>query len=118
MKAPGFWHMAFASLVSAYSWTPLGRGSSKDYLDTQRDLVLNSEAMRGALLDAQTGTPDEGKTSKRYYHNWKDMWPTFWETATAEEMPSKYHSFCGVVAGMILATVLFVILKAILEIAT
>ena len=95
MKAPGFWHMAFASLVSAFSWTPLGRSAAKHYLTTQRDAVLNSEAMQKA------------RRRSFAYHNIKNWWPTFWEEArepfNAEEMPSKWHSYCAVIAGMILA---------------
>jgi hypothetical protein len=104
-------HVVFASLVSAVAWVDAWlnrkfRGASYDkaYLLTERDAVLAHPAMIGALRDAQMGKPDEGSTKKRYYHNWKDIIPTYLETARdlfgKEEMPSKYLSFCGVTGGL------------------
>ena len=83
--------MVFASLVSAFSWTRLGRSDKKDYLNVQKHVVLSSKDMREAFERPLT------------YHNIKNWWPTFLEVSEHQEMPSKYMAFCGVVGGMILA---------------
>jgi hypothetical protein len=106
--------MAFAALVSAIAWvdssinyTLRGRSYGKAYLFPSRDKVLADPAMTGALRDALIGKPDDGSAKRRFYHNAKDVIPTFMEIANGstgdaacgEEMPSKYLAFCGVTAG-------------------
>lgn len=90
--------MIFAALVSAAAWTQSAvtrwiRGSAyhKAYLRDQRDAVLAHPDMAAALQRPAS------------YHNWKNVWPTFLETAQrlghGEEMQSKFAAWCGAVAG-------------------
>lgn len=97
-----FRHIAFANLVSAFSWTRPGRSSAKDYLPIEMKKVRESRDMKMALEAATDGDKSLGEI----YHAWKNILPTLWETNAkmfpehAQETPSKYHSFVGVITGL------------------
>ena len=113
MKAPSFWHMVFASLVSAFAWVDSSinhaiKGSKyhKAYIFGQRDAILSDPVMIEGL--AWTKNPPEGKSK---YHQQKDMWTRFLEVGngqrgdakSGEEAVSKYFAFTAVIAGALIA---------------